>query len=92
MARLSVKVVPKASRDAVDGFVGGALKVRVTAPPERGKANAAVEALLARTLGVARARVRIVAGHGAARKVVEVEGLREEEVRGRLAGVSGRPR
>jgi uncharacterized protein len=87
VARLSVKVVPKASRDALDGWVGHALKVRVTAPPERGKANAAVEALLAGALGLRRAQVRIIAGQGAPRKAVEIEGLSEEDVRARLGAM-----
>ena len=50
--RLAVKVVPKASRDGVAGWLGDALKVCVTAPPERGKANAAVERVVAHALGV----------------------------------------
>jgi len=82
--RLAVKVVPGASRSAIAGWLGDALKVRVSAPPERGKANAALEALLARALGLAPERVRIVAGHGAARKVVEVDGLSDAEIRARL--------
>ena len=49
--RLELKVVPKASRDRVVGWLGDRLKVQVRAAPERGKANAAVEALLAEILG-----------------------------------------
>lgn len=60
------------------------LKLRVSAPPERGKANAAVEALLAEALGLSRENVRIVAGHGSARKIVEIAGLSETDVRARL--------
>ncbi|MEK7839378.1 MAG: DUF167 domain-containing protein, partial [candidate division NC10 bacterium] len=52
--RLTVKVIPKSSRDSIAGWVGDALKVCVTAAPERGKANAAVEAVLADALGLAR--------------------------------------
>jgi uncharacterized protein len=85
VARLSIKVVPKASGDAIGGFLEELLKVRVTAPPERGKANAAVEALIAETLGVPRGHVRVVAGHGSARKTVEITGLSEQDLRMRLA-------
>jgi uncharacterized protein (TIGR00251 family) len=83
--RLSVKVVPRSSRNVVAGWVGEALKVCVTAPPEKGKANAAVETVLAEALGVSKERVRLVAGLASPRKVVEIDGLDEDEVRRRLA-------
>jgi uncharacterized protein YggU (UPF0235/DUF167 family) len=85
--RLPVKVVPGASRDAIAGWLGDALKVRVTAAPERGRANAAACALIARALSLPRANVRIVAGDATARKLVEIEGLAEADVRERLAQV-----
>ena len=83
---LSIKVVPKSSRDRVAGWMGDALKVCVTAPPEKGKANAAVEALLAEALGLPRESVRIVAGLASPRKTVEIDGLDDAELRRRLAG------
>jgi uncharacterized protein (TIGR00251 family) len=76
--------VPGASRSGVTGWLGDMLKVRVTAPAERGKANAAVEALLAKALGVAKDGVRVVSGMTSPRKVVEIAGLSEAEVRSRL--------
>jgi uncharacterized protein (TIGR00251 family) len=82
--RLSVKVVPKSSRNAVTGWVGETLKICVTAPPEKGKANAAVEAVLAGALGVARERVRLVSGHASPRKTVEIDGLDDDEAGRRL--------
>ncbi len=54
------------------GQLGDALKVRVAAPPQDGKANRAVIRLLAGHFGVDRKRVRIVAGLTSARKTVEV--------------------
>jgi uncharacterized protein (TIGR00251 family) len=82
--KLSVKVTPSASRDGISGWLGDALKIRVRAPPERGKANAAVEKLLARALGLPDGGVKVVVGATAARKIVEVSGLTEAEVRRRL--------
>ena len=82
--RIALKVVPRASRDEIAGWLAGTLKVRVSAPPLDGRANAAVEALLAEALGVKRAAVRIVAGHGSSRKQVEIEGLAPEEIEQRL--------
>ena len=52
MARVPLKVVPSASRDEVAGWLGDVLKGRVRAPAERGRANKAVEVLLAAELGV----------------------------------------
>ncbi len=60
--------------------MGDALKVRVKAAPERGKANAAVEALLASTLGVAKSNVEVVTGRTSSRKVVRIEGLSAADV------------
>lgn len=82
--RLKVKVVPGASHDAVDGWLGEALKIRVAAPPERGRANAAVQRLLADLLGVTRDQIEILSGQGAPRKVVRIEGVTEAEIGRRL--------
>ncbi len=73
-ARLAVRLTPRGGADRVDG-VGedGALRIRVAAPPVDGAANEALCRLLARELGIARGGVRLVAGEGARRKVVEVE-------------------
>ena len=87
--RLELKVVPKSSRDRIDGWMGDRLKVRVTAAPERGRANAAVEALLAEALGLPASAVRVVGGAASPRKTVEIDAA-EEWVRARL-GSRARP-
>jgi uncharacterized protein (TIGR00251 family) len=56
------------------GWIGDRLKIQVTAPPERGKANKAVIEVLAEALGLARNQVRIVAGETSPLKTVEIEG------------------
>jgi hypothetical protein len=71
--KLQLKVVPKASRDRVVGWVGDRLKVQATAAPERGKANEAVVEVLAEALGLPRNHVRIVAGDTSPLKTVEVD-------------------
>lgn len=73
--RLDVKVSPKASRNAVTGWMGEVLKISVTAAPERGKANDAVEQLLADALGLPRSAVTVVAGHTSKLKRVQIVGL-----------------
>ncbi len=71
---LRVKAVPGARREAIAGLLGDRLKVRVTAPPEGGRANRALEALIARTLGVKPRDVEVVAGQASAEKTVRVRG------------------
>jgi len=88
-ARISVKVVPGASREGVAGWLGEALKLRVAAPPERGRANAAVEAALARALGLPEGSVRVVRGATSPRKLVEIDGLSQAEVHRRLGKDGG---
>ncbi len=82
---LAIKVVPGSTRDGVAGWLGDALKVRVAAPPERGRANAAVVRVLAEALGVSEAAVRIVSGATSARKQVEIVGLDANAIHERLA-------
>jgi uncharacterized protein (TIGR00251 family) len=60
---IDLKVVPKSSKNEVTGLLdNGVLKVKVTAAPEKGKANAAICALLADEFGVSRKKVRLVRG------------------------------
>lgn len=72
--RIAIHVTPKSGRDEVAGWRGGELSVRVTAPPEGGKANAAACAVLARLLGVPKSSVRVVRGETSRHKQVEIEG------------------
>lgn len=83
-ATIKVRVQPRASKGEILGYRGDALRVRVTAPPEGGRANEAIIALLARALGVAKSRVSIVRGMASREKVVLVESLSQEEVQRRL--------
>ena len=71
---IDVRVVPRAGRTALAGTRDGALLVRLSAAPVDGAANIQLVALLARTLGVARGAVTIVAGERGRRKRVHVAG------------------
>jgi uncharacterized protein len=84
-AIIAVRVQPQAAREAIVGWAAGALRVRVTAPPENGRANDAVAALLARALGVRASAVRVVRGARSRDKIVRVDGLTRLEVEARLA-------
>lgn len=77
---LAVWVQPGASRERIVGRMGDALKLAVTAPPEKGKANQAVEKLLARELGVPRSAVIVTAGTSNRRKTVRIEGIAPERL------------
>ena len=90
MAVLTVKVAPGARKDEITGWMGDTLKLRVSAPPEKGRANRAVAVLLARTLATSRDGIVIVAGAGSRRKLVRIEGLSLEEVRERIRGALDR--
>jgi hypothetical protein len=84
VVRLELKVTARASADEVAGWSEQTLKVRVRAAPETGRANHAVEKLLADALAVPRASVRIVSGHASTRKIVEIDQIELVEVKRRL--------
>lgn len=83
---LTVKVVPGSSRDRIAGVLGDALKVAVSAPPEKGKANQAVIEVLAKALGVKRNAIQILAGHTQPRKTVLLTGLTASQIRAAFGG------
>jgi len=78
--RLRVKVRPTARRTRLVGKVGDEWKLEVTAPPVEGRANQAVVAFFAAALGVPRSAVRIICGERAPHKVIEIEGITEEDL------------
>ncbi len=78
--RFNVRVQPRASRSEVSGLHGDALKVRLSAPPVDGAANDALVELLAGLFAVGRRAVRSVAGTSSRAKIVEVDGVTEEQV------------
>ena len=82
--RLRLRVIPGSTRPGIVGRHGEAWKVRVAAAPERGRANEAVLDLLAEALAVPRRDVRLIAGHGTRDKIVELDGIAEDETRRRL--------
>lgn len=81
---LDARVTPRASRNAIETD-GKRLIARVTAPPDGGRANAAVEALLAKRLGIAKRDVAIVSGRKARNKRIRIDGMSAAAVFERLA-------
>jgi uncharacterized protein (TIGR00251 family) len=86
--RVRLRVSPGAARSAVVGRHGEAWKVRVAAAPEGGRANDALVRLLAEILSVSPTAVRLVSGHGARDKIVELAGLGPSQVERRLTSAA----
>ncbi|MBZ5590630.1 MAG: DUF167 domain-containing protein [Acidobacteriia bacterium] len=83
-ARITVKVQPRARVTRVAGRMEQAYRLQLAAPPVDGKANAECIAFLAKLAGVAKSRVRIVSGLTSRMKVVEIDGIGQEEMEKRL--------
>ena len=81
---LSVRVSPKASRTGVTGTHAGALKIAVTAPAEKGRANAAVVATLAKVLGVAKGQIAIEGSQTSRTKRICISGVAAGDVSRRI--------
>jgi|AntDeeMinimDraft_5_1070356.scaffolds.fasta_scaffold05211_5 hypothetical protein len=73
--QIDIKVVPGSSKDEISGWLGDALKLRVRAAPEKGKANKAVTALLADALNIAPTRICIERGETRPLKRVSIDGI-----------------
>ncbi len=86
-ARFRVAARPGASRHAVAGLHDGALKVQLNAQPEKGQANKALIAFLAKALGVGRGDLALVAGQTSRTKTLAVAGLDAGELKARLQRV-----
>lgn len=90
-ARLVVRLTPRSGADRLDGWTTDeagrpVLKARTRAPPIEGRANAALERLLAEALGLPPRAVRLTAGGSGRLKTVVVDGLDDAEARHRLGG------
>lgn len=83
-ATFSVKVHPRARKNAITGEVGDALKLALTAPPVEGAANEACVRFLAELLELPRSSVTIAAGESSRQKLIRVAGLSAAEVQRRL--------
>ena len=86
---LPVRAQPGARRSGVQGEQGGALKVAVTAPPQDGRANAALAEVLRAALGLKRSQLELVGGATSRDKRFLVRGLARAELERRLAALLG---
>ncbi len=84
-AKISLRVYPNAARNELVGFVDGIWRVKISAPPVKGKANRELIAFLSQLLCVNKNSLTILKGHTTRNKVVAIEGLSQEEVTKRLS-------
>ena len=83
--RVEVYIQPRASVTELAGTHAGLIKIRIAAPPVDNAANAALIAFIAKRLGIAKGRVRVVSGAASRRKILEIEGVSAETVSASLA-------
>jgi uncharacterized protein len=83
-AVLTLRIIPRAAKNAIQGPHGDALKIRLSAPPVDGAANAALIDFLSDALSLPRARIQLLSGQTSRTKRVRLEGMTADEVRGIL--------
>ena len=82
--RLAIRVTPSAGRNEITGWRGDVLQLKIAALPEKGKANKELIDFLGRALGVNKSAIAIVKGQTGRDKVIEIEGMRREDILKRL--------
>jgi uncharacterized protein len=91
-AIVPVVAQPGSKRNAVLGERAGAVRIAVTAPPDKGKANAAIQSVLAENLGCKPAQVSLISGAASRQKRFLIRGVDLEELRKRLSDVTAATR
>ncbi len=81
---LTLRLIPRAAKNAIQGEHGDALKIRLCAPPVDGAANAALIEFLSDTLSLPRARIRLLSGKTSRTKRVLLAGMKAGEIRERM--------
>ena len=82
---IAVKVIPNASKDAIEGWEEDRLKVRIHGIPEKGKANKILIGFLADQLGISKSQLSIQSGETSRLKRIRIEGVSDQEVRNKLS-------
>lgn len=79
MINILVKVIPNAHKNSLEGYQEGVLKVRVHAPPDKGKANDELIAFLAKSLNLPKSNLKIISGHSSRLKRIEIQGIDQDD-------------
>jgi uncharacterized protein (TIGR00251 family) len=85
--KLQVKVIPSSSKDSVAGWLDDSLKIKVKAPPEKGKANKAVIKTLEKILDVPKGSVEIISGTTSTRKIIEINCADDDLISKKLSDI-----
>jgi hypothetical protein len=83
--KLQIKVIPSSSKDCIAGWLQDTLKVKVKAPPDKGKANKAVIKTLEKTLELPKGSITIISGITSTRKTIELVGVDENSINKKLS-------
>lgn len=82
---LPLLIYPNATSNKVLGYSSGTLRVKVSAPPTKGRANKELIAFLSRLLGVSKSSIDILKGHTSRSKLITINGLSWEEIKNQLS-------
>ena len=83
--KLKIKVIPSSSKDCIAGYLEDSLKVKVKAPPEKGKANKAVIKVLEKSLDLAKGSITITGGTTSSRKLIEIKCSDDDVIKKKLS-------
>jgi len=79
-AKIAVRVQPRAKSNEIAAIREGVVQIRIAAPAIEGRANEALRKLVAKTLGVAPSNVTVIRGHHSKDKVLEVDGITQQQL------------
>jgi hypothetical protein len=89
---IRIKAMPNAGKNSIKGVHNGMMKVALSAPPEKGKANAELESFLAGELGIGKSRVKVIKGMTSREKSVQIDGVAGGKILKLLEESDGRPK
>ncbi len=82
--KLHIKVIPSSSKDCITGWLADSLKIKVKAPPEKGKANKAVIKVLEKSLSLPKGSVNIESGLTSCKKIIEINAVDDNIITNKL--------
>lgn len=81
MTIIQVKIIPNSCKNCIVGWQGKFLKIRIKAPPEKGKANNALIEFLSRELSISKKDISILSGHTFCNKLIKIDGKDLNEIK-----------